>query len=351
MYYICFLSKRIQLNIKCLLSSFFVACASIIFAQDIHFSQFFNSPLTLNPSKAGDYDGDWSFMNNYRRQWGSFTSPGHPFKTISVGLDKPFSVKRSKFALGLLLINDAAGSANYSVNKIYGNIAYHKKMNKQWLHFGVQAGYVMKGYTGDKLTFPNQYDNNSGTFNPDLSGGEASLGEQVQYLDINAGLSWSATFRNLHPEIGISFFHVNMPNESYVGSDAKLPVRQTIHAGAKWFTGNTFYIHPNLIMMNHSKASNALMGSNFGYLFKSPTAKMKSLYLGIYFRDGIKRNSDSFIAVIGSRVFNFDLGFSYDFNVSELKKVTHYKGGFEISLIYIAPSTKLTQVSIPCERF
>jgi hypothetical protein len=37
--------------------------------QDIHFSQYYASPLSLNPANTGNYDGDWRLMNSYRQQW------------------------------------------------------------------------------------------------------------------------------------------------------------------------------------------------------------------------------------------------------------------------------------------
>ena len=37
----------------------FVLTSSSLFAQqDVHFSQFFSSPLTLNPANAGIFNGD-----------------------------------------------------------------------------------------------------------------------------------------------------------------------------------------------------------------------------------------------------------------------------------------------------
>jgi len=38
-------------------------------AQDIHFSQYGNSPLNLNPGLAGVFGGDLRFVGNYRKQW------------------------------------------------------------------------------------------------------------------------------------------------------------------------------------------------------------------------------------------------------------------------------------------
>lgn len=49
-------------------------------AQDLHFSQFFNSPLTTNPANTGFIpDANYRFGANYRSQW---TSVPAPYTTI-----------------------------------------------------------------------------------------------------------------------------------------------------------------------------------------------------------------------------------------------------------------------------
>lgn len=338
-------------TIKILLIFCFSLFAINLFSQDIHFSQFLNSPLTLNPAKTGDYQGNWRFMNNYRRQWGSITTPSSPFRTISVGIDKPFDVKKSSIGLGLILINDESSDAQLTVNKIYGSIAYHKKIKKSFLRIGIQGGYVVKSYSADKLTFPNQFDNTSGHFNSGFASGENSLSEGISYPDVNAGLIWNMQRPRFQPEIGISLFHINQPSESFAGKTNKLPMRQVIHGSGKYLLSKKIFVQPSFLMMNHAKASDALLGTHAGYIIPNEASKIKYIYTGIYFRDGLKRNSDSFIGLIGINLYNFDLGFSYDFNVSELKTVTNYKGGFEISIIYISPKLKLNQISIPCDRY
>ena len=40
-----------------------------LYAQDPHFSQFFSSPLTLNPAFTGKFDGAVRFIGDYRNQW------------------------------------------------------------------------------------------------------------------------------------------------------------------------------------------------------------------------------------------------------------------------------------------
>src|ERR1700733_7808210 len=48
---------------------------SYCFSQDIHFSQFFETPLLRNPALAGIFSGDLRIQGVYRTQWNSITVP------------------------------------------------------------------------------------------------------------------------------------------------------------------------------------------------------------------------------------------------------------------------------------
>src|SRR5215203_323069 len=95
-------------------------------AQDLHFSQFFNSPLTTNPANTGFIpDGDYRLGINYRDQWSSVMTV--PYKTMSVFGD--VQLMRNRFENGWLgaggvLLHDVAGSGNLTSSKLYGSLAY-----------------------------------------------------------------------------------------------------------------------------------------------------------------------------------------------------------------------------------
>ena len=63
-----------------MLAAFFAAWCFVasVSAQDIHFSQFFATPL-LNPANSGRHDGRWRAGLNYRNQWQSVTAPWRTF--------------------------------------------------------------------------------------------------------------------------------------------------------------------------------------------------------------------------------------------------------------------------------
>ncbi|MEK7225921.1 MAG: type IX secretion system membrane protein PorP/SprF, partial [Bacteroidota bacterium] len=60
-----------------------VALLSESTAQDPNFSQFFASPLTLNPALTGKFDGLFRVAGNYRNQWPTIPN-AYQTKTVSV---------------------------------------------------------------------------------------------------------------------------------------------------------------------------------------------------------------------------------------------------------------------------
>ena len=89
-----------------LITIFLLCTAYVIQAQDIHFSQFYASPLTLNPAATGDFKGDWRINNIYRKQWNAI-SPG--YMTNALGFDMPVYLAGEKFSGGINLVIDKSG--------------------------------------------------------------------------------------------------------------------------------------------------------------------------------------------------------------------------------------------------
>src|SRR5689334_14215292 len=62
-------------------------------AQDPNFSQFFVSPLTLNPAMTGKFVGDFRIAGNYRDQWPAISKA---YVTTTASFDMP--ILRSKIS-------------------------------------------------------------------------------------------------------------------------------------------------------------------------------------------------------------------------------------------------------------
>ncbi|MBL7808489.1 MAG: type IX secretion system membrane protein PorP/SprF, partial [Saprospiraceae bacterium] len=65
----------------------FVMFAAVAQAQDIHFSQFYQSPLNLNPAMTGVMNCNHRFVANYRNQWASILK-NRAYNTYSASYDQ-----------------------------------------------------------------------------------------------------------------------------------------------------------------------------------------------------------------------------------------------------------------------
>jgi type IX secretion system PorP/SprF family membrane protein len=319
-----------------------------VVAQDIHFSQFYASPLTLNPANTGNFEGDWRIANNYRTQWKVI---GNPFVTNAIAFDKQFHLFSDNIGAGIVFVNDQSGDALLQVNKFLLSGAYRRAFNGHNVSVGVQGGIVMKSFSIDALTFPDQFDMTTGYFSSQLSHNEPNVNNQMTYVDLNAGVMWDKKFGKIHPRGGVSFFHLNTPNESFFNVSNDLKMRQIISGGARFELGSKFYVDPNFLVMTTTKATDVLIGSLLGYKFEKNAVNAKSFFIGMEVRDGLERNTDAAVAITGMEFKHLYVGVSYDINVSELEALTNRRGAFEVAVIYTALSTVLTKSAIPCDRY
>ncbi len=318
------------------------------YGQDIHFSQFYNSPLSLTPAFTGYFTGDWRVSNNYRTQWRSVAIP---YNTVSVGYDRKFKLFYQNFGGGIYIVNDNSGYAHLTVNKIYLSGAFHKLIGKNEIHIGIQPGYVFSNFGKDGITFPDQYDPGTGGFNEQLPSGENNLNDKLSYLDINIGGAWNGEFGKLKPLAAISVFHINNPKQSFLGEDNHLPLRTVLYGGGIYPLNDKWSLLPHLLYMLHKNANEFLLGSNADMKLPENGLKIKSIYGGLLYRDGFNFKMDAVIGIVGLKFKNFDMGLSYDFNISHLKVATNSKGALEFSLIYTNMASFINKITFPCDRY
>src|SRR5947208_10581033 len=90
------------------------------FGQDLHFSQWFNSPLTTNPANTGFIpDADYRIGANYRNQYSEVMTV--PYKTMSIFGDAQVfrdRIVNGWVGLGGVILRDVAGAGNRTSTKV-----------------------------------------------------------------------------------------------------------------------------------------------------------------------------------------------------------------------------------------
>jgi len=324
----------------------FVLGALSLSAQDIHFSQFYLSPLNLNPAMTGVMNCNIRFVTNYRNQWASVLK-SNAYSTYSVSYDQRVPVGRyDYFGFGGTFWGDRAGEASFATMTGKLSLSYSKRMSggrndAQYLVVGAEAGAAQRSIDFLKLRWGTQHDGQGG-FDPELDSMEEPTFDRDNFIfsDLAAGLLWFSVFdKNNSLYLGGAFHHLNRANQSFSSSDEDLLFsRFTVHAGGEFLLGNRFGLLPGVIVMSQGPSFQVNAGTSFKFLLGNSRYNDQSFQLGLWTRisNKIETGVLNDAAIISSRFDynNFSLGFSYDINISPLRAASNAYGGFEFALIY-----------------
>lgn len=314
----------------------FIACTLYIapcaLSQDLHFSQFMNSPLLTNPANTGFIPGgDYRVGVNYRNQWSSVMSI--PYKTMSAFGDAQLFQNKSEdgwLGAGALLLRDVAGSGNLTSTRVYGSLAYHQMLNLgSLISLGFNVGWANKQINVTNLKFPDQFDGKF--FDNKLPTAVALASNNISYLDIQAGLNY-AYFpdENTYLNIGFSSHHINRPRESFFdeqpGIDNRIPVRHTAFVNGSFKLNDQWIVNPNAYFSLQTKSYEAVLGVNAHYNLSGDGENI--LLGGVYYR-----YKDAVIPMIGIGYKNYTFTFTYDATMSTLRNYNNTRGAFEFSLV------------------
>jgi type IX secretion system PorP/SprF family membrane protein len=306
-------------------------------AQGIHFSQFYNSPLTTNPANTGFVpDADYRIGGNYRNQWASVPVP---YKTMSFFAD--LQVARNKiyngwFGAGAVLLNDEAGTGALKSSKAYAAVAYHQILNENnLLSIGFQGGVVQKSINTSKLTFDNMW--NGKFFDIQAPSGETFAATNIRYFDLNAGVNFASfPTEESYLNFGLSAQHINRPKESFFDGivtvdstryDNKLSRRFTGFFNGSFKLNDKVIVNPQAYVSYMQKAIEINGGINMFYNLTEEAAAQ--LIAGVYYR-----YKDAVIPMLGLKYKNLSATFTYDATVSKLSGFNNVRGGSEISIIH-----------------
>ena len=323
--------KRIRkITVLAACALFLAPCA---FAQDLHFSQFMNSPLLTNPANTGFIpDGDYRLGANYRNQWASVTA--FPYKTMSVFADVQTmqnSDNTGWLGVGGVLLRDVAGTSALTSTKIYGSAAYHQMLNAGSLvSLGFNVGWANKNINTSNLTFPGQwngrfFDVHNTTVAPSLNT------NNVNYLDIQVGANYAYfPTDKVYLNAGFSAMHVNKPRESFFddqsGVDNRVPVRYSGFINGSLMVNDRVIVNPNVYVSLQAKSYEIVGGLNAHYNLSGNGEKV--LIAGVYYR-----YKDAAIPMIGLGLKDYTFTFTYDATMSDLKAFNGGRGALEFSLV------------------
>lgn len=328
----------------------FLCSISSAFSQDIHFTQFFNSPLNLNPSSTGNIPGNVRVAVNHRSQWNSV---GTPYLTSSFSADaKKMEARSGKSftGVGVSVLNDKSGEGDLKFLQpmIYASLhKYLGKTNSHLVSFGMNAGLFHKSIDFSKLTFPSQFED--GDFNTSIPSGENEHDFRITRFDMGTGLNYGYQDKNgIRFNAGISAAHLTRPNQSMLGMQNRIAPRITFHSSLVLPLAKDLFLLPNILLMKQNKSQEKVIGASIGKVFSAKTEEKITATCGAF-----NRWKDALIIYSSVEYGKWNLGFSYDINISNLHPASHSRGAYEISVIYtdrVMSGKNSVPKIIPCIR-
>jgi type IX secretion system PorP/SprF family membrane protein len=330
-----------------LLLSLFTFIIQFSIAQDIHFSQYELSPLTLNPAKIGAFEGTFRVGGIYRDQWSQVIN--NPFRTPSAYIDAPIIRgfrAQDWVGVGAYIYNDKRGSAGLSNMAMMGGAAYHLGLGNTYISLGVQAGRMQESIDRAALIFEDQIEGGVITGNP--SQDFPRVPENAGYMDFNAGLGVNSRITDkISINAGFALHHLLAPERNFLtGSTQTLERRVVLHGGSDIDVAENITVYPSLMYQTMAGMSSFNAQAMAGYHL-SPERDI-TVKAGLGFR-----SSDALIPMIGVDYKNFRFGAAYDLNTFGIATANVGQGGFELALSYIAKiyRTPVVKPVLFCPRF
>ncbi len=291
--------------------------------QDPQFSQYYQSPLYLNPGFTGITPQQRATFN-HRIQWPNLPQA---FSTFAASYD--IWVDELKSGFGILATTDKMGSAGWRTTTASLLYSYKVRINDKIVFSpGLSFGYGINGLDRTKLRLGDGLEFNGVSLDPDLN----KLGNQ-QYFDFSSGfLLYTKSLW-----IGGAFSHMNQPNLSILNNVTRLPMKVTVHGGARISllgglrtSSRVSYLTPSFIYQSQGGITQLNMGLNY---------HIDPVYVGIWYRGKPFEknalgsiNQDAFILQLGMYLDKMTIGYSYDFNIGPLS--TSSGGAHELSIMY-----------------
>lgn len=303
-----------------------------VVAQDPHFSQFFASPLTLNPAFTGKFNGSYRIAGNYRNQWPTINNA---FITNTASID--FHILQDKiknndlFGVGFMFLNDNSANSAVKFNYAAVSTAYHKGLDEDGnnqIGIGVQATYSNMLINTTNLKFEDQLTTLGFTGTTSEVFNNSTL--QSNYFDLNAGILFNGSSNeNNNYYAGLSLYHINSPRQKFTGTEYIVSPRFTFQAGYYTAFNENLGLHLSGLHSSQAGTTETLLGGALQFIPNPDATAPISVYTGSWIR-----LNDAIIPYVGLEFSNARLGISYDVNTSSLKTASVSRGGIEISLIY-----------------
>lgn len=311
-----------------------LTAATDALAQDIHFSQFFETPLLRNPALAGIFSGDVRVQLVYRNQWNSVTVP---YQTGSLNAEYKLPIGKGNdfLTIAAQVLYDKAGTVSLTSTHLSPALNYHKSLStdrNMYLSLGVMGGLVQRRIDRSKITTNSQYDGTG--YNGNMADGENFTRTGYSYFDGSVGMSFNTQLGESEDNnlfLGAAYHHFNKaPSISFYGNPAsEMTPKWVGSAGLRMGLNETSYFTLQADYSKQGPYTEMVGGALYSWKLGDAEDPKYLLHAGAFLRW-----KDALIPVVKIEFKPFAIAASYDANISPLSGASRGMGGFEFSLTY-----------------
>ena len=326
-----------------------VSVTAVLFSQDLHFTNYYYSPLYLSPAKTGDFAGTYRFSVNARTQFDSFII--EPYRTLMVSADMNIAEGFEPYhwiSAGLNVFTDSAGDLAYKTTGVHASGAYHWAFDQKYnsvITLGLQVGMTQRRIDDSKYASETSLkegrDNDSDldlleNFSPNIT-------------DFNFGIGYKKRIsKTAYIDLGVALNHATQSDFNFTGSNVRQTVGRRVNAYAEYFVRSSkkLAFRPTIVYSRMFNFQNLFGQLNMEY---KPNKKTETILKGgLGYRVG-----DAIQFLAGAVYKGWDVGIAYDLTVSSAQRLTNGFGGLEIGLrkILVKNTKPVTPPVILCPRF
>lgn len=240
-----------------------------------------------------------------------------------------------------MVYRDKAGDLNFGTTQFAWSLSFQKSMGRSrrdFLTFGFQQSTVQRNLDFANASFDSQW--NGTGYDPNSPTGENLPSPQFYYIDMNAGISYVHRPLKLddpHWTIGFASFHLNRPNQSFYDGIVEVSLKRKwlLHGSGRYLVREQFILYPVFLLARQGQANEVNLTLYGG---KKAGAEDLQVRVGLGYRlvSSLEKDirSDALITALWFLYKQWDMGVSYDSNLSGLKRATTVKGGLEVFITY-----------------
>lgn len=285
-------------------------------SQDLHYSQFYNSPIIINPAYTGIFNGDERLMFSFRDQARNIPVP---YLTFSASYDRkiyPKSNTKGFYGIGGFFNYNKQGDSNLRLLNFNGAFSYSRILNENnIITLGALIGFSNRGFDPVALTWDSQWDTQNNVFNPSLPSGETFDFESFSYLETGVGLNyrWQKSERTKF-DVGIGAFHLQNPSTTYYNGVAEsLPVRLSLYGILSAELTEDLDLQLDILHQRQEAYRQLLFGGYLNFYLSHKRGQQRQFRVGA----GYKVEGEVLFVKAGLQINEIFVAMSYDMDLSE----------------------------------